>query len=246
MRPAIEALTADVCSEAFREAWSKGELSVNMTGNVELGADAPEQLLAAYAAASAVAVERAEQVETPEYAYASNAQSPGEITSREHVEDLDFTMIRFANGVAVNIKRTEFKKNQVLVTAKLGEGGLTLEPEQEVLKWVAGRVLGGAGLAAHSSDDLRRLLAGRQVSLSLGLGDSSFGLGGATTDEDLLLQCELIVARIASPGWREDGLVQFRKSLPLFYESLNHQHQGPMMREFMPAIYSGEARDRSP
>jgi zinc protease len=67
-------------------------------------------------------------------------------------------------------------------------------------------------------------------------------LGGPTTPEDLTLQCELVCAYLQAPGWRSDGLVQFRRQLPVIFEGLKHQHGGPLMTEFMPALFAGDPR----
>ena len=52
-------------------------------------------------------------------------------------------------------------------------------------------------------------------------------LARSTTAEDLLLQLELAVASLKAPGWRDEGLVQMRRQLPMMYMGMKHQHQGP-------------------
>jgi zinc protease len=242
LRPAIEALDPEVCHAALREAWEQGELSIQVTGNLDLGPDAEGELLAAWEASRSVPVEVGELIAADTFAYASSADETGEIVSREHVEDLDAHLLRFANGVAINVKATEFKENQILVQARLGEGQLSLPVDEAVLGFVANEVFNGGGLEAHSEDDLRRLTAGRQVGVGFGTGPDAFTLGGSTTAEDLLLQCELLCAYLEHPGWREEGLVQFRRRLPLLFESLDHQHQGPLLREFLPALHGDDPR----
>lgn len=242
VRPALEALSVADCDAAFRAAWSEGDLALYAIGNLELGADPGAELLAAYDASAEEPVEARAAIETAAFAYASDPDERGEIASREDIEDLGFTLLTFANGVTVSVKRTDFKENQVLVGGVLGEGGLTLAPPRPELQWVAGQALNGIGLVAHSEDDLRRLTAGKQVGVGLSVEDDAFTLGGATTAEDLLLQCELTCAYLQAPGWRPDLLVQLRRQLPLFYEGLTHQHQGPMLLEFLPALFSGDLR----
>ena len=246
LRPAIEALTLEQCQAAFRAAWSAGTLSLSATGNLDLGPEAEAKLRAAYAASTAVPVEAEAEEATLAFAYASDPALAGPIAERTHVEDLDFTSVRFANGVVLNVKRTDFKERQILFGAHLGEGKLTLPPERNVVNFVAGQVFGAAGLAAHSDDDLRRLTAGKVVGLNFSASEDSFLFGGATTREDLLFQLELLCAQLEAPGWRADGLVQFRRGLPLLYEGLAHQHQGPLVQHFMPAVFGGDPRQSFP
>jgi zinc protease len=241
-RPAVEGLDVEGCVAALRAAWAEGELSIYASGNLDLGDGAAEQLLAAYEESRSTAVAAGEAIVVSEFAYASDAAEQGEPVRREHVEDLDFHMLRFANGVCVNIKPTDFKEQQILLDVQLGEGRLTLAPEDAALGFVADRVFNGGGMVAHSEDDLRRLTAGRQVGVGFGTEEEAFSLGGSTTAEDLLLQCELLCAYIQAPGWREEGLIQLRRELPLMFDGLKHQHQGPIVTEFFPALYSGDQR----
>ncbi len=242
LRPAVEALTVEDCQAAFRSAWERGELSIQISGNLDLGPEAGERLLAAYRESAAVPVEAAAEATVAAFAYASDPARTGAIAERERVEDLDFTMLRFANGVALNVKRTDFKERQILVSARLGEGQLTLAPERAELEFVGEQVFNGAGLVAHSEDDLRRLTAGKVVGVSFGVNEDAFELGGSTTREDLQLELDLLCAYLQAPGWRLDGLIQFRRQLPLLFEGLAHQHQGPLVTDFLPAIFSGDPR----
>ncbi|MEQ1894061.1 MAG: insulinase family protein, partial [Planctomycetota bacterium] len=144
------------------------------------------------------------------------------------------------------VKRTDFKEQQILMSARLGEGELSLDPARAVVNFVGQQVFNGAGLAAHSEDDLRRLTAGKLVGVSFGVGEDAFQLGGGTTREDLLFQLELLCAYLEAPGWRADGLVQFRRGLPLTFEGLAHQHQGPVAQHFFPALFDNDPRNSLP
>ncbi|MHC5210406.1 MAG: M16 family metallopeptidase [Planctomycetota bacterium] len=241
-RPAIESLDVMACLAALRAAWAEGELSVYASGSLDLGDGTGEQLLAAYEQSRATEVTAGEAIVVSDFAYASEPGAAGEIASREIVEDLEFHTLRFANGVAVNVKPTDFKENQILLNVQLGEGRLTLEPDDAALAFVADRVFNGGGLVEHSEDDIRRFTAGKQVGVGFGTADDEFSLGGSTTAEDLLMQCELICAYLQAPGWREEGLIQLRRELPLMFEGLKHQHQGPIVTEFFPELYSGDQR----
>lgn len=246
MRPAIEGLTAEACHRALRQAWSEGTLSISATGNLDLGENSGAQLLAAYEESRRVPVEAGKVIAESAFAYASTADQAGEVVSREVVEDLDFTQVRFANGVALNIKKTDFQKKQIIISASLGEGRLTLDPKKAELNWVAGQVFQSGGLEAHSMDDLRRLTAGKQVGVGFTISPDEFQFSGATTSEDFLMQCELMCAFMQSPGWRNDGLVQMRRQLPMMYESMTHTPQGPLSMEFYPGLFSDDPRFATP
>ena len=246
VRPVLQALTAEDCHLALREAWSKGELSIRATGNLDLGPDGGKRLAAVWHASGERLVEAADEIVVQDFAYASDPARAGAIAARADVEDFEFESVTFANQVAVNVKRTDFKEKQVFVALNFGEGELSLEPEKNAVNWLAARVFNGAGLEAHSEDDLRRLTAGKTVGVGFSVGPDAFTLSGATTPEDLALQCELACAYLTAPGWRDDGRVQMLRQLPVYFESLEHQHGGPLQREFLPAIFSNDPRQSHP
>jgi zinc protease len=242
LRPAIAALTVEGCQAALRAAWARGEPSLQASGNLDLGAEDEALLQRAYAESAAVPVEARAEEAVQAFAYTSDPAHAGAIAERKHVDDLDFTQVRFANGVTLDVKRTDFKEKEILLTARLGEGRLTLAPEQHELEFVGGQVFDSAGLVAHSEDDLRELTAGKVVGVSFGIDDDAFQFGGGTTREDLAFELEVLCAYLQAPGWRSDGLIELRRQLPLFYEGLKHQHQGPMLTQFFPALFSGDPR----
>ena len=242
VKPAIDALTVETCHQALKKAWSEGTLFVHAAGNLDLGKNGGAVVLEAYEASRKIPIEPKKAESRTAFAYSSSAERAGAIKSRKHVEDLDFEQVEFDNGVKVNIKKTDFKEKEVLVSGRIGEGSLTLEPAESYLGQVASAVFGGCGLGAHSVDDLRKLAAGKQARVSFGVAGDHFWINGATTKEDLLFECELVCAYLNDPGWREEGLREYQKTIPQFYETLLHRVEGPFMTSFLPNLHSQDPR----
>ncbi|GJM20676.1 MAG: peptidase M16 [Planctomycetota bacterium] len=242
LRPAYEAVTVEAAHDAFVKAWERGRTSLTSTGGLDLGENGAGMLREALAKSRVVEVEPLAEREHLDFAYASTDEAPGAIDARSHIEDLDIHQVRFANGVLLNMKVTDFKERQILVSARLGEGQLALDPELVAIAMVAGFQMNNIGLGAHSADDLRRLTAGKQVGVNLQPDEDAFNLVGGTAPEDLLLQFELLAAFLSDPGWRDDGMGQVRQFIPLIYQQLSHTAQGPMLREYMPALHGGDMR----
>lgn len=240
--PAIESLTVEDCHNALKAAWDSENFSITTAGNLDLGEKAKNRLKMALWASQRVEVNAGEEISVGEFAYASSKETVGKVSSSNKVEDLDFEHLKFENGVSVNIKKTDFKENQILVHLNVGEGRLSLEIEKNPLAWVGEKVFDSGGLGEHSDEDLRRLLAGKQVGVSFAMGEDRFSLSGGTTMEDLGLQFELMCAYLNDPGWREDGIVQLRRAIPQIFESLKHQHGGPLTLEFLPSLFENDPR----
>jgi zinc protease len=145
---------------------------------------------------------------------------PGTVTEDNAIEDLGIRTIRFANNVRLNLKKTDFDKNRVLVSLRIDGGDLLASrdnPEATSLMNIFVR----GGLEAHSLDDLYSIFAGRAVALNFGSGEDYLGGYLATTPDDLKLQMQVLTAFTQHPGYRSEAINQYRSYLPNFYARLN-------------------------
>ena len=162
----------------------------------------------AWLASSAEPVDPVVDAGVVEFAY-TDFGTPGEVVSTNRIEDLGVDQVVFDNGVMLNVKTTDFEDNVIRVRVDFGAGDLTPQPTAAA-GTILGAVFGGGGLEAHDRDELQRLLAGRSVGYGLNVGPDSFAFANATTPTDFELQMQVLAAFMTAPGWREDGLNQFR------------------------------------
>lgn len=200
-------LTLENVEAAFRAIWAAAPPQVYVAVNEPLE-DGPAAVREAFEASQDTPVDPLDDTGATEFAYTDFGPA-GEVVSTEHVEDLDFHQIVFANGVRLNVKQTDFEDNIIRVRAEFGAGDLTPQPTPAA-GTILGAVFGGGGLEAHDRDELQRLFAGRSVGYGLGVGADSFSFTSATTPEDFELQMQVLTAFMVAPGWRDDGLNQFR------------------------------------
>lgn len=201
------ALTLESVEAAFRQMWQAAPAHVHVTLNEQI--DGGEAAVRdAWDASRATPVDPLDDAGSGEFAYTDFGPA-GEVVSTTHVEDLDIHQVVFANGVRLNVKQTDFEDNIIRVRADFGAGDLTPQPTPAAGS-ILGAVFGGGGLEAHDRDELQRLFAGRSVGYGLGVGADSFFFSNATTPEDFELQMQVLTAFMVAPGWREDGLNQFR------------------------------------
>jgi zinc protease len=106
----------------------------------------------------------------------------------------------------------------------------------------ASNVFTAGGLGEHSSDDLRRILAGRNVGVGFSVGDDAFSFTGRTTPEDLLLQLQLTTATITDPGYRPEAERQIRKGIQQYYARMAHVPEGPLQLEVARLLANGDSR----
>ncbi len=243
-RPALDKVTPADCTAALRAAFAGNGRYVMVTGNATIPGDAVAAITAAYDAARAVAVQAPPKEEASAWAY-TNFGAPGKVAKREQVADLDVTLVTFANGVRLNLKKTDFEVGRVRLSARVGNGAMTEPRDQRGLASLAGGTFNAGGLGKLSVDDLRRVLAGRNAPVGFGLAADAFTFSsgqGSTNRDDLLLTLQLLTAHLTDPGYRPEALRQAQKGLEQMYLGFAHTPNGPMSMEVANLIAGGDSR----
>ncbi len=244
IRPALSDLTTMLCEDIFRQRW--GEASawrVGVFGNSDLGDIETAKAAIARTFAAARAVEVAPPAEHADQPWGYENFGPaGEIRSRREIADLGITEIVFANGARLNLKKTDFEAGTIALRARVGVGQLTEPREQPGLAFFASAAFTSGGLGKHSEDELRRILAGRNVGVGLQVGDDALVFSGQTTPDDLRLQLELLAASISDPGYRPEAQLSARRRLEPVYTRLATDPAGPLNLEVPKALASGDPR----
>lgn len=235
----LDAVTVDAVNAAFREQWEGVEPLLFLSSPLVLE-NAESAIREAWEASAAQPVEPPADNAATDFAYGDFGPA-GAVASREAVEDLGLVRLRFENGVAVTFKQTDFEDRSVRVRVDFGRG--ELEPRAlDGVDIVSGSVFTAAGLGAHSEDEMNRVLAGRNVGYNFGVGDDSFVFQAGTTPGDLRTQFDLIAAYFTDPGWRQEGLEQFRAVIPEIRRNLYASPSGVLQAEVTRMIRSGDPR----
>ncbi len=203
---------------------------------------AAEQAIAtAYEASRQVAVAAPAGSSRLTWAY-TNFGPPGKVVERRHVADLDLDLVTFANGVRLNLKKTPFEADVIRLNARVGSGTMTEPPDERGLAALAGATFDAGGLGRHSVDDLHQILAGRNVAVRFAESPDAFRFTGVTTPGDLLLELQLMTAKLMDPGYRPEAMRQARKGIDELYLSFEHTARGPLAMQIANRLASGDPR----
>jgi zinc protease len=142
--------------------------------------------------------------------------NPGTLVSDERDERLGFRLLRFANGVRLNLKQTDIREDRLSFRLSL-DGGQLLNSKEDPLATSLVSSLPAGGLGKHSQDELQTILAGRDVGISISAAGDAFRISGSTTPEDLELQLQLIAAALTDPGFRREAEIRFRRNIAEFF-----------------------------
>ena len=240
-KPALEKVTVADCVAALRTAWAADHRYVIVTGNAKIDGDASAAIASIYQKSLAVAVPPPAAATDDAWAY-TNFGTPGLVAKREPIADLDIELITFANGVRLNLKKTDFEAGVIRLSARVGNGTITEPVGQRGLSALAGATFDAGGLGRHGVDDLRRILAGKTVSLAFRPETDAFVFAGGTRRDDLLLELQILAAKVTDSGFRPEALRQARKGIEQLYLGFAHTASGPLATEVGNLLASGDPR----
>ncbi len=178
-----------------------------------------EALRVAYGDAMALAIAPPVETGTIEFAYTDFGE-PGEVISDKRDDRLGFRYVTFANGVRLTLKQTDVREDRISFRVRV-DGGTLMNTRDDPLRTYLVGSLPAGGLGKHSQDELLTILAGRSVRLNVSNSSEAFNFVGGTTPRDLTLQMQLIAAGLTDPGYRREGLEQFRSGIDNFFDALN-------------------------
>ena len=118
-------VTLEKVEASFRKAWAdladKPQIYLSTPAIID---DAESKLEKAYQDSRAIkVVPRADDVVT-EFAYTEFGPA-SKIRVRGEIEDIEITTVEFENNVRLNIKKTDYEKDVIRISAKMGAGSFT-------------------------------------------------------------------------------------------------------------------------
>ncbi len=238
-REALDSIDAAAAHEAFKTFWEAPGYHLVLTTKEE-PEKAKQDLAALFEESRGTPIEAPAARAAHVFGY-TDFGKPGTVASTKEVQDLGITQLVLSNKVHVNLKKTDFEKGKIRLSARIGSGKLSEPKGMPMLDAFAAAVFEGGGLGKHSLDDLQQILAGKNVSSSLSIGEDAFILGGTTTPADITTQLQIMCASLIDPGYREEALWQFQKAIPMIEQQLKHTPAGPKM-EMEAWLHGGDSR----
>jgi zinc protease len=124
---------------------------------------------------------------------------PGKITGEKKIPELGVTELTLSNGAKVILKPTDFKNNEILISA-ISKGGASLYSDSDYLSAAnATTIAVFGGIGNYDITSLQKELAGKQVSVSPSISQYTEGINGSTTPKDLPTAFQLIYGYFTEP-----------------------------------------------
>lgn len=130
-----------------------------------------------------------------------------------------------SNGIKVILKKTDFKDDQVTMSA-VSKGGIAQFPDKDILNAsVINDVAGLGGLASFSNDDLSKILVGKSASASVSVSLTTQEIRGWSSVKDMETLFQIIYLQLTSPGKDKEAYSIFINRLR---EQLQNANENPL------------------
>ncbi len=137
--------------------------------------------------------------------------SPGKVVSQLKEEGMDATTYTLSNGAIVTVKHTDFKSDEILLTAvrKGGSNGYGLADRNNV--HFAADVVDAMGLGRFSPSDFEKVMAGKKVELTEKINEITDELSGSSTVKDFEALMQVTYLQITQPRRDADLFKAFKE-----------------------------------
>lgn len=204
MQQILPNITAPMLNQVAQNLITRDNVAMLVEGQQKEGNILPTEaeLLAAYEASLLQEVKPYEEKLSGLKLLPQLPAAKGKVIKEED-GDWDSKVWTLSNGVTVIYKQTDFKKDQVLMTA-YSAGGTRLDMSQpKIVRECMDNMASVGGLGEFSSTDLSKVLAGKNASVGLSINARSEELSGSAVPKDLRTLFELITLEMT--GLRYDS-----------------------------------------
>jgi zinc protease len=150
--------------------------------------------------------------------------TPGKVTARRTIAEIGTTVLTLSNGVEVWLKPTDFKNDQVLISAYARGGASVAEPGDYQEATLATSLVGIGGVGGLNPVDLSKLLAGKIASASPTIGTYTHGINGSASPRDLETALQLNYLAFTAPNLTRESFELMRRRIA---SALENQAQNP-------------------
>ena len=156
-------------------------------------------------------------VETPFFEHELAAVA---VARDESFDNVGVRYVELDNGVEVYLKQTDFKNDEILMTAT-SPGGSSLYGEDEYFNASnSASIVSEAGIGEFSPTQLQKLMAGKTVSVRPFVGTLSEGMNGSASPDDLEIMFQMVYKYFHEPRIDEEAFTGFVAKQSGLYKNL--------------------------
>jgi zinc protease len=208
-------ITAKDCGKELEKIWENLYIAVSSNQPIDGKEKTIEEI---FDQSERVSVASNEHEALGNFAYEHFDTPYRAIVQRNDIEDLGITQLTLANNIKINLKPTDFTKNQIQFALTVGHGSMTNYPHpQPGIFFIAGQTLLKSGLKKNPWKELSKLMASKCIEMEFNIDSRSFNFLGACDKKNLPLGLKLMVACLSDAGFEERALFEVRETLKPIY-----------------------------
>ncbi len=221
----------------FKEIFTNGLVRYFITDTKPIGYN-PLEIVKVAAQEDIFAPEQEADIAFAHYDY----EGDGKIVSEKYLEDLQIKQLVFENGVRVNLKKTDFAANEIIIRADIGGGKLDFDESNIHLSLIANAHFVAGGTSAHKYDDIESIFAAETVSIAFEAEESCFKLSGKTNKKFLEHQLALLRAYILHAGFNTESYSKAQKEIAELFKAVKTTPELALRANVMKWYLSGNFR----
>ncbi len=236
--PLTKEITVGEVNGVFREKWSHNYRLISVTGDVRLEKGGTAEIASIYRKATQQSVPASTTDNTHLFPYLQPSPPLGPAPQISSFKDIDVERLTFSNGLIVNLKKTQFERNRIRVSADFGSG----KQNERIpgMAMLVEAVINGSGSGKLPQSAINEVLAGSSIQLSFKVGESAFSWTGTTLTKDFDLFSQVLYTLLLDPGFRKNVFTTVKENLGLMYRKMNQEIEGafPLAIEPFLATYN--------
>ena len=143
-----------------------------------------------------------------------------EIVKTEMYDAPAIKYVELSNGVKVYLKKTDFKNDEILMSAT-SDGGTSLYSDEDYQNGSnATRISTESGISSFTSTQLEKMMAGKNVRVSPYIGSLSEGMSGSVSPDDIEIMFQMIYLYFTNPRFDEEAFASYINKQKGIYKNL--------------------------
>ncbi len=142
--------------------------------------------------------------------------APGRVKATRTIPELGVTVLTFANGAEAWLKPSDFKADEIQFAAYARGGFSVADSAGFVTAWAAPIVVSDNGVGGFTSTELKKLLAGRIVSVTPNMTAYTHGMRGSMRPEDLETALQMLHLSFTKPTEDRDAFAALQQQVTAF------------------------------
>ena len=170
----------------------------------------------------------------------------GKIKSERYGAELGYKELILSNGAKVLLKKTDYKDDQVLMTA-VSKGGASLYGDEDIMNTsMADAAISSSGLGAFDNTQLDKALAGKQASVSFGLSEQRETVSGNCLPKDIETMMQLTYLMFTDIHKDEKAYQTFYNMMETGLKNKDLAPESALVDSMMATLYDRNPRFKQP